>query len=137
MRVSLALVAVSILGRIAWLAGGGNGVAIEVLTPLRMDGLALGSWLALGRPQRQRPGLAGEMVPPGGHRQRPGGRCRCGCSTSGLMGLPYTLWALLFGSLLVLWSPPRPGLAGPLRQLAGAAVLRQVQLRNVRLSKPA
>ena len=35
------------LARAVWLASGGNNVAAEVLTPLRMDGLVLGSWLAL------------------------------------------------------------------------------------------
>jgi peptidoglycan/LPS O-acetylase OafA/YrhL len=37
----------SIVARFMWLANGGNNVAAEVLTPLRMDGLVLGSWLAL------------------------------------------------------------------------------------------
>jgi len=37
----------SILARAVWLASGGNNVAAEVFTPLRMDGLVLGSWLAL------------------------------------------------------------------------------------------
>jgi peptidoglycan/LPS O-acetylase OafA/YrhL len=37
----------SVLLRAGWLLASGNDVAAEVFTPLRMDGLALGGWLAL------------------------------------------------------------------------------------------
>jgi len=37
----------SVAARAAWLATGGNDVAAGVLTPLRMDGLVLGGWIAL------------------------------------------------------------------------------------------
>ena len=47
MRVCAAIFVASILARAACLAAGGNDVAAEVFTPLRLDGLILGSWLAL------------------------------------------------------------------------------------------
>jgi peptidoglycan/LPS O-acetylase OafA/YrhL len=47
LRVCGSLFFGSVLLRTVWLLAGGNDVAAEVLTPLRMDGLALGGWLAL------------------------------------------------------------------------------------------
>ena len=101
MRVCGGLIAAAIIGRIAWLAAGGNSVAIEVLTPLRMDGLALGSWLALSA--RGENGLAWLVK-----LARPAA-IACGLAVlvlwladKRLLGLPYTLWSCLFGSLLVL-----------------------------------
>jgi peptidoglycan/LPS O-acetylase OafA/YrhL len=101
MRVCLGLIAAATIGRIAWLAAGGNGVAIEVLTPLRMDGLALGSWLALAA--RGENGLAWLA-----RFARPAAIASGAAvlvlwlADKRLMGIPYTLWSCLFGSLLVL-----------------------------------
>jgi peptidoglycan/LPS O-acetylase OafA/YrhL len=47
MRLCGLLIFGSVAARAAWLATGGNDVAAEVLTPLRMDGLVLGGWIAL------------------------------------------------------------------------------------------
>ena len=47
MWLALCAAAASGIARAAWLAGGGNDVAAEVFTLLRMDGLLLGSWIAL------------------------------------------------------------------------------------------
>jgi peptidoglycan/LPS O-acetylase OafA/YrhL len=101
MRVCLALIAASVVGRIAWLAMGGNGVAIEVLTPMRMDGLAFGGWLALvvrgegglawlvrwAKPAAVASGLAVLAL---------------WLADKRLMGIPYTLWSIYFGAMLVL-----------------------------------
>jgi peptidoglycan/LPS O-acetylase OafA/YrhL len=46
-RLCVFLIGTSALARMGWLAAGGNDVAAYTLTPLRMDGLALGSWVAL------------------------------------------------------------------------------------------
>ena len=91
----------SIAARAIWLASGGNNVAAEVLTPLRMDGLVLGSWLALAargvggfqwllgwaRPGLVVFGLAAVAIELTGRR---------------LFGLPIAVWACACGALLVL-----------------------------------
>jgi len=91
----------SIVTRAVWLASGGNNVAAEVLTLLRMDGLVLGSWLALAargtdglqwlvgwaRPALVVFGLAALAADVTGRR---------------LFGLPYAAWACTCGALLVL-----------------------------------
>jgi peptidoglycan/LPS O-acetylase OafA/YrhL len=101
MRVCLGLIAASTLGRIVWLQCGGNAVAIEVLTPLRMDGLALGSWIALAA--RSEHGLAWLV-----RWARPAA-IASGLAVLGLwladkrlVGVPFTLWSCLCGSMLVL-----------------------------------
>ena len=53
-----AAAAASGIARAAWLAGGGNDVAAEVFTLLRMDGLLLGSWIALAARGSRRSGVA-------------------------------------------------------------------------------
>jgi peptidoglycan/LPS O-acetylase OafA/YrhL len=94
------LAGASILARATWLACGGNDVAAEVFTPLRMDGLLVGSWVALaaradgGFVWLQRfawpvlflsggTALMAELL---GRR---------------LFGLPHAAWAAAFAALLV------------------------------------
>jgi peptidoglycan/LPS O-acetylase OafA/YrhL len=101
MRLCGGLFAASIVARICWLTAGGNDVAAEVLTPLRMDGLVLGSWLALAARGTDGlswllrlalpalvisgiPALAADVF---GRR---------------LIGLPDAAWACTFAALLVL-----------------------------------
>jgi peptidoglycan/LPS O-acetylase OafA/YrhL len=101
MRVCLALVGASLLGRVAWITLGGNSVAIEVLTPLRMDGLALGGWLALV--VRGEGGLAWLL-----RWARPVAMASAlavlalWLADKRLLGIPYTLWSVLFGAMLIL-----------------------------------
>ena len=101
MRVCLALIVASALGRVAWLGCGGNGVAIEVLTPLRMDGLAIGSWIALAARGEQGLDWLTRYARPAAFV--------CGLAAlvlwlvnKRLLGVPYTLWAGFFGAMLVL-----------------------------------
>lgn len=107
-RICLALIAGSTLGRLAWLASGGNDVAIDVLTPLRMDGLALGGWLAITA-------------------REPGGMSRLvslsrlavlltapvvlalSFTEKRLLGTTHTVWSIFFGGLLVMVLTARPG----------------------------
>jgi peptidoglycan/LPS O-acetylase OafA/YrhL len=100
MRICTGLFGFSVFIRVFWLAFGGNDVAAEVLTPLRMDGLVLGAWLALA--VRSSGGL-GSLV----RWARPS------LMVFGLMaliadlfgrrwfGLPYVCWACACGALLV------------------------------------
>lgn len=60
LRLSAALAVGSVLGRGLWLAAGGNPVAAEVCTLFRMEGLLLGSWLALAA---RGPGGLGWLLP--------------------------------------------------------------------------
>jgi peptidoglycan/LPS O-acetylase OafA/YrhL len=111
----------SAAARAAWLAYGGNDVAAEVLTPLRMDGLALGGWLAL------------VARAPGGldwlRRQSwpvliaaGGGGLAAAMIGRRLFGLPSTLWAITFAALLVLViAAPR---SSPLARLGGSRWLQ-------------
>lgn len=101
MRVCAGVITASVLARLTWLMAGGNNVAAEVLTPLRMDSLVLGSWVALvargpgGMPwlvSWARPtllvvgaaALAAEFL------------------DRRLFGLPHVLWGLTFAALLTL-----------------------------------
>jgi len=101
LRICCGLFAASVLARFMWLIGGGNNVAAEVLTPLRMDGLVLGSWLAL---VARGPGgltwLARWATP-----------WLVGCGVIAIaadlmgrrfFGLPYAAWACTCGALLIL-----------------------------------
>lgn len=91
----------SITARLAWLGCGGNDVAAEVLTPLRMDGLVLGSWLALAA---RSPGGLGWLA----RWARPAlfvfGTMALAADILGrrLFGLHYATWALACGALLIL-----------------------------------
>jgi peptidoglycan/LPS O-acetylase OafA/YrhL len=91
----------SILARAAWLAGGGNDVAAEVFTPLRLDGLLLGSWIALAArapgglawlARLASPALLVSALAAGGSE----------LLNMRLLGLPYTAWAGTCGALLIL-----------------------------------
>lgn len=107
LRICGGLIAVSMLGRAAWLFCGGNDVAAEVFTPLRMDGLAIGAWVALAA--RGENGLAWLV-----RLARPtailSGAAVVGlCLLSGrFLGLPQTVWAVFFAAILVLTLVARP-----------------------------
>jgi len=84
-----------------WLMAGGNDVAAEVFTLLRMDGLALGSWLALAA---RSPGGLGWL-------KRYAGTVLVLLGTVAVLtivfekrffGLPVAAWAGTCGALLVL-----------------------------------
>ena len=95
------VIAASVLGRAAWCVAGGNDVAAEVLTPLRMDGLAIGSWVALAArgelglarlarwawPVAISSGLFAVVLVIGEKR---------------LLGLPHFVWACFFAAALVI-----------------------------------
>lgn len=107
-KLCLGLVLVAAAGRVLWIAAGGGAVAAFVLTPLRMDGLALGGWLALTA--RQPGGLARLQ------RWAVPSLVVCGgiASASEMLGrrwgyLPLTAWAGAFAALLVLALSARPG----------------------------
>jgi peptidoglycan/LPS O-acetylase OafA/YrhL len=101
MRVCGCVIAASVLARATWLAAGGNDVAAEVFTLLRMDGLVLGGWLAMVA--RSPGGLAWLAK-----LARPtfvlSGLFALGTFVFGkrLLGLPDLAWATFCGSLLVL-----------------------------------
>jgi peptidoglycan/LPS O-acetylase OafA/YrhL len=101
MRVCGCVIAASVLARAGWLIAGGNDVAAEVFTLLRMDGLVLGGWLALAA--RSPGGLAWLAKV-----ARPtfvfSGLIALATFVVGkrLLGLPDLAWAAFCGSLLVL-----------------------------------
>jgi peptidoglycan/LPS O-acetylase OafA/YrhL len=97
----------SVLSRAVWLAAGGNDVAAEVFTPLRMDGLVLGGWLALvargsgglGWAKRFAPAalvLFGSIALSASIFERR------------LFGLSMLLWACASGAVLILVLTARP-----------------------------
>lgn len=101
LRICAGLFGASLIARMAWLAASGNDVAAEVLTPLRMDGLALGSWLALVA--RAPGGLAWLK------RYAPAVLVVFGAAALAAVllerrffGLPHTAWACTCGAILVL-----------------------------------
>jgi peptidoglycan/LPS O-acetylase OafA/YrhL len=121
LRISGGMVCFCIISRAMWLACGGNDVAAEVLTPLRMDGLALGSWLALAARS------------PGGldwlRRYAPVALVLFGVAAVAttmlerrLFGLPYALWAATSGALLILIAAPRS--ASSLRRIGDSRLLQ-------------
>ena len=101
MRICGCLVAASIVARGIWLASGGNDIAAEVLTPLRMDGLLLGSWLALAA--RGEEGL-GWLAKGSRTLLLVCGGIAIGAEVLGRrwFGLPYAAWAGASGALLIL-----------------------------------
>jgi len=107
MRICAALFASSIFARAAWFVGGGNDVAAEVLTPLRMDGLVLGSWLAL---VARSPGGLGWLARWSWPAIWLLGAVALGSELLGrrMFGLPYGAWACTSGAalILVVSSPP-------------------------------
>ncbi len=100
MRICTVLFAFSVFCRVAWLAFGGNDVAAEVLTPLRMEGLVLGAWLALVA--RSPGGLAWleRMATPS---LLIFGSLALVFDLTGrrLFGLPYACWAVACGAFIV------------------------------------
>jgi peptidoglycan/LPS O-acetylase OafA/YrhL len=101
LRICGGLFAASIVARAAWLAGGGNDVAADVLTPLRMDGLVLGSWLALAA---RSPGGLAWLARWATPTLLAFGAAAVAADFSGrrLFGLPSTAWACGCGAFLIL-----------------------------------
>lgn len=106
-RLCLVLVMACAVGRAAWLMVGGGSIAAFVLTPLRMDGLALGGWLALVA--RQPGGLAWLT-----RWARPAVVGAGGLAVASelwdrrLLYLTLTAWSVAFAGLLVLVVSARP-----------------------------
>ncbi len=101
MRACAVVFGASVLARMTWLVTGGNDVAAEVFTLLRMDGLALGGWLALAA---RGPNGLGWLK-----RRVPLVLIPCGLFALAmavlekrLLGLPEAAWACTCGALLVL-----------------------------------
>lgn len=100
MRICGGLFVASVAARLAWLVAGGSDIAAEVLTLLRMDGLVLGSWLALAA---REPGGLGRLA----RWARPGlivfGLVAVAADVFGrrLFGLPYAAWAVTCGAFLI------------------------------------
>jgi peptidoglycan/LPS O-acetylase OafA/YrhL len=100
--VSLLAIAVSVVGRIVWLSAGWGDVAVDTFTFLRLDGLALGSLLAVAA--RGPKGIGGLV------RWALIGGGICGAAMAAisllpdrrLMGVPVVIIAEFFGALLVL-----------------------------------
>lgn len=103
----------ALVARTTWTAITGNDVAMYVWTPFRMDGLALGGWLALA--------LRG----PGGTQRitawaRPAAMLLGGLiaglllfsPNTRLLGLPYSLYAAFFGALILVAITCRKGTLG-------------------------
>jgi peptidoglycan/LPS O-acetylase OafA/YrhL len=101
MRVCGCLIAASVLARAGWLATGGNDVAAEVFTLLRLDGLLIGAWLAL---VARSPGGLGWLT----QLAKPAivlsgvAAIAAWLLHKRLLGLPEFAWAALCGSALVL-----------------------------------
>jgi peptidoglycan/LPS O-acetylase OafA/YrhL len=93
--------AASILARALWLQCGGNDVAAEVFTPLRMDGLLLGGWIALAARGPQGLTWLTRLAWP---VLLFAGLAALGTELLNLrlLGLPNVAWAAACGSLLVL-----------------------------------
>jgi len=122
MGLCAAIVAAALLTRTALTLGGGHPIAITVLTPCRMDGLAVGAFLALAV---RGPGGVAALVP----------RARLGAVLSLLLLVPlflaqgpkwgvvrgvgqmigYSLLSVFYGCVLLL-AVARPG-RGPLNRL--------------------
>jgi peptidoglycan/LPS O-acetylase OafA/YrhL len=121
MRWCELLFASCVAARAAWLAWGGNDVAADVFTLLRMDAIVLGSWIALAARGeggwdwlRRRAGSALVVCGPAALAADLVGRR--------MLGLPTAAWAAACGSLLVLVvAAPQ---AGPLGRLGASRWLR-------------
>jgi len=112
MALAGGLVFASTAARGIWLISGGSDVAAEVFTPLRMDGLALGSWLALAA---RSPGGLGWLVRWSRLALPAAGILAVATALLHLrlLGLPSALWAVACGALLVLTlAAPRPSWLG-------------------------
>lgn len=121
LRLTAALFVASIAARALWLVAGGNDVAAIVLTPLRMDGLLLGSWLALvargeGGLDWLRRAAWPALIACGGLA------ILADLLGRRLFGLPTACWAVLCGAFLVLMlTTPKHS---PLDQLGQSAPLQ-------------
>lgn len=115
------VIAASVLGRAAWCIAGGNDVAAEVLTPLRMDGLAIGSWLALAA--RGELGLARltRWAWPIAITSGLFALLLAICEKR-LLGLPHFVWACFFAAGLVILLAAPAG--SRLNQLGHSRLLR-------------
>jgi peptidoglycan/LPS O-acetylase OafA/YrhL len=102
MVASLIAIVFSTVGRVIWIRLGGGGATMEAFTLFRLDGLAIGAWLALAArgPSGIRPFVTWSYAT----------AVVCGMALIGiwnsphprLHGIPLMVLALLFGSLLVL-----------------------------------
>jgi peptidoglycan/LPS O-acetylase OafA/YrhL len=121
MALAGGLVAASTLARAAWLVNGGSDVAAEVFTPLRMDGLALGSWLALAA--RSPDGWA--WLVRWSHRVWPAASSAAVLTTLfhwRLLGAPSAVWSVACGALLIqTLAAPRGSCWG---RIGGSALLQ-------------
>jgi len=101
MRACVGIFAASIVSRGLWLASGGNDVAAEALTLLRMDGLVLGSWLALAA---RSPNGLGRIARWSLPTLLTFGTLAIAADALGrrLFGLPYAFWACASGAALIL-----------------------------------
>jgi peptidoglycan/LPS O-acetylase OafA/YrhL len=101
MRLCGCGIAASVIARAAWLAAGGNDVAAEVFTLLRMDGLLIGGWLALAA---RSPGGLGWLVRIAKPMLLISGIIAAAAWLTGkrLLGLPEFAWATFFAALLIL-----------------------------------
>jgi peptidoglycan/LPS O-acetylase OafA/YrhL len=121
MWVSGGVVGFSVVARALWLACGGNDVAAEVFTPLRMDGLALGSWLAL---VARAPGGLGwlRQYAPAMLILFGGGAALLAISDRRFFGLSYLLWAGASAAGLILVVAARS--ERPLGRIGGSRLLQ-------------
>ena len=108
MFVSLLAVAGSVMGRVVWIRLGGNGPAMETFTFFRLDGLALGGFLALAARgprgiQPLVPWALAAIVP-----SAVGLIAIWQSSHSRLYGIPLFLLACFFAAMLVLAVASRP-----------------------------
>jgi peptidoglycan/LPS O-acetylase OafA/YrhL len=101
MRICGGLIGISLVSRAIWLASGGNDVAAEVLTVFRLDGLALGGWIALAA--RSPGGLTwlSRLSKPALFISG-AAALAAWLLEKRLLGVPDTAWAILCGALLVL-----------------------------------
>lgn len=133
LRVCGLIIVAAELARALWLYSGGNDVAAEVFTLLRMDSLVLGGWLAL---VARSPGGLAWLVKLAKPTLVISGVIAFGTWLLGkrLLGLPDLAWG---GVLRLAADPDGLGgegqLAGPLRRIAHPAVFWQIQLRDVRV----
>ncbi len=107
-RASLLAIAVSILGRVALIAAGGPEVAIDVLTFLRLDALALGSLLALAARQPQGIQRLTRWAAPAGVACIAALLVAAYVHNERFFGFSSAIIAGLFGAILVLAVAARP-----------------------------
>jgi peptidoglycan/LPS O-acetylase OafA/YrhL len=101
MRLCGLLFISSVAARAAWLVAGGNDVAAEALTPLRMDGLVLGGWIALAARSPGGLGRLAALAKPALCLLLPVALL-ADLTGRRMLGLPDAAWAGACGALLIL-----------------------------------